>query len=171
MFNTNSKRFIAIVIVFLLLLELTLCQRSRPKPKKPKNRNRNRNRKKTADTIDHRIKCLSCYADMRLKFNPSNLCYNPYQNATQADILFLTQCSPFSRYCTVDISRINSVLAVIDRRCGPPDPPVCSHFCISKSYGVDTTVCTYCCTSKVNEDDDNYDEDLHANYTCPNEPH
>lgn len=166
MYLPRSRVILVLLLVVLIVMEMILGQSS---GSKRKNRNRNRKRKKTES--EPRVKCMTCYVDFRVKFDPNSLCYNPTLNQTLADELYLSQCSPFTRYCTVDIGRINKVLGIIDRRCGPANPPQCHPFCFTKGYGVEMSVCTYCCDGKVTEDDDDYDPDIHANYTCPTVPH
>ncbi len=102
------------------------------------------------------------------KFDNQYLYYNPSSNITLADQGHLTQCSPVTRFCTVDITRVNNVLAVVDRRCGLS---TCRHFCLAKGYGVERETCTYCCGGKLREDDEGFDEDESDNYKCPTIPH
>jgi len=161
---SKLHKTILLSIVILILIEISSSQR------RPNNRNRNRNRgRKPSDTPLERINCYSCYVDFTLqKFDNQHLCYNPNANITLADQEHLTQCSPVTRFCTVDITRVNNVLAIVDRRCGLS---TCRHYCLSKGYGVDRETCTYCCAGKLNEDDENFDEDSNSNYRCPTVPH
>ena len=159
---SKRERLLICLIAISLLIELSLSQT------KPKRRNRNRNRNRKQKEPEERLKCYSCYVDFSLKFNPKNLCYNPNLNQSLTDTLLLTQCSPFTKFCTVDITRVNKVLAIIDRRCGLP---TCREICLQKGYGVERETCTYCCKGKLTEDDDEYDEYEAGNYTCPTVPH
>ena len=162
MYIKANKQSLIVLIIIAVILVLSSAQNSRPKTK---NRNKSRSTRNW-------IKCMSCYVHFgKQMFDPTHLCYNPSLNNTESEFLYLTQCSPYSKYCIVDITRTNGELTIIDRRCGPPDQPECRELCFSKGYGIDTTVCTYCCKSKVTEDDDNYNGKEHANYTCPTGPH
>lgn len=144
--------------------------RKRPTPKR-----RKPNRKKTDQP--ERINCYTCYADFEKiplsVFNPvnyifNNLCYNPSTNYTMADSDYLTKCAPGTKFCMVDITRMNDVLLSVDRRCGGA---TCRKTCLARGYGVIRETCTFCCVGRVPEDDPEFDEDLHGNYKCPTEPH
>jgi hypothetical protein len=161
--NLKFYKIILFTILISILIELSLSQ------KKVDNRKKvNRNRGKNLEPME-RINCYSCYVDFTLqKFDNQHLCYNPSLNITLADQEHLTQCSPVTRFCTVDITRVNNVLAVVDRRCGLS---TCRHFCLAKGYGVERETCTYCCGGKLREDDEGFDEDESDNYKCPTIPH
>ncbi|XP_054157565.1 uncharacterized protein LOC128955912 [Oppia nitens] len=163
--SLREKRVISLLIILILFFDLCLCETTRkPKRRRP---NRPKSRKKTDEPP--RIRCYTCYVDFRsTRFTDKNHCYNPYLNTSLTDTFQLTQCSQYAKYCTVDIMRINSVIAVIDRRCGVS---TCRNICINKGYGVEFETCSYCCPGKLTEEDDDYDPDESDNYRCPNIEH
>lgn len=154
-------------------------QRRRPsgnrRPNRPKQRGKNRGGKPSGDDIG--IYCYTCYADFErvplTVFNPvtyiyNNPCYNPALNYTLTDNEYLTKCSSTTKYCMVDVTRMNGVLISVDRRCGQS---TCRKTCLSRGYGVIRETCTFCCGGRINEDHPDYDEEIHSVYKCPNEPH
>ena len=150
------------MLCFVILI-MSLSQRRNDR----RNRNRNRGRKPNEPEMD-RIHCYTCYLDFTLqRFDNLNSCYNPSLNITLAEQEHLTQCSPATRFCTVDITRVNDVLAIVDRRCGQS---TCQPLCVAKGYGIERQTCTYCCGGKLTEDDENFDEE-NNNYKCPTVPH
>ena len=184
-FSFSKASSFGVLFLFLLIaLELLLLEpvstQSSSKPsqnRKPARRRKpaNRNRKKPTD-IPERINCYTCLADFKKipmsVFNPSNfiftnLCYNPSANYTAADAEFLTKCSATTRFCVVDVTRMNDVLLSVDRRCGERNQ-LClgKPTCLAHGYGLVEETCTFCCGGRLTEDDPEYDEELHANYTC-----
>jgi hypothetical protein len=165
--NLKSYKIILFTILISILIELSLSQRrGNNNQRKVNNRNRGTN---VEPLPSKRINCYSCYVDFTLqKFDNQHLCYNPSLNITLADQEHLTQCSPVTRFCTVDITRVNNVLAVVDRRCGLS---TCRHFCLAKGYGVERETCTYCCGGKLREDEEGFDQKESDNYKCPTIPH
>ncbi|KAI2809459.1 hypothetical protein RDWZM_003274 [Blomia tropicalis] len=161
------------VLIWLILIGLfanvliNAQQRRRPNRRRKPSRN-----KKDQDV---RLNCYTCYADFEkiplTVFNPvnyiyTNLCYNPAQNFTMADHEYLTRCASSTKYCMVDITRMNDVLLSVDRRCGGS---TCRKTCLARGYGVIRETCTFCCGGRIPEDDPEYDEDFV--YKCPTEPH
>lgn len=125
-----------------------------------------RGRGRQPEPVDQRLNCYSCYVDFTIeKFRVNNLCYNPAYNWTLADQEHLTKCPRQSKFCTVDITRVNGGLGIVDRRCGGT---TCKYYCISKGYGVERETCTYCCSGKPNDDDEDFDEEAREKYkACP----
>src|SRR5882724_12319531 len=107
MLSKSQTRIICLLLIILLIIDLSLSQ-----TRKPKRKNRNRNRNRKAKDLENRLKCYTCYVDFSNKFDSKHLCYNPNMNETLTDTLLLTQCSPYTKFCTVDITRVNNVLAV-----------------------------------------------------------
>lgn len=182
--SSSSSLLLLLLITELIFLELLLelpepiagqrrtnPNRRRPSParrRRPLNRNR-----KPGTGEPERINCYTCFADFEkiplTIFNPSNFiinnaCYNPAVNYTLADAEYLTRCSATTRYCLVDVTRMNNVLLSVDRRCGERNQ--CRKTCLDRGYGLIKETCTFCCAGRVTEDDPGYDEELHANYTC-----
>lgn len=184
---SKASSFGVLFLFLLIALELLLLQlepvstQSSSKPsqnRKPARRRKpaNRNRKKPNSDVPERINCYTCLADFKKipmsVFNPSNfiftnLCYNPSANYTAADAEFLTKCSATTRFCVVDVTRMNDVLLSVDRRCGERNQ-LClgKPTCLAHGYGLVEETCTFCCGGRLTEDDPEYDEELHANYTC-----
>lgn len=172
----QSSSYIKLCIIFLLLTTFWVeGQRRRPSNRnRGRGRNRNRNR---GQPENNEIYCYTCYADFEnipsSVFNPvtyiyKNLCYNPATNYSMTDNEYLTKCSPSTKFCSVDITRMNNVLLSVDRRCGTA---TCRETCVARGYGVLRETCTFCCGGRVNEDSPEYDEEEHANYKCPGKPH
>lgn len=169
--------FLTSVLFGLLLLDL-LLDTSAQQRRRPGTRRRKPNRKPKPGDAPPAVNCYTCFADFEKiplsVFNPAhyiftNPCYNPSYNYTLADAEYLTRCSATTRYCMVDVTRMNDVLLSVDRRCGERN--VCRKTCLARGYGLIKETCTFCCGGRVAEDDPEYDEELHANYTCPGEPH
>lgn len=146
-----------------------------PGPGEPRGRARGRGRARNKD--DPGVWCYTCFADFEKIplsiFNPgsyiyNNLCYNPALNYSLTDHEYLTKCSEPTRYCMVDITRLNGVLLSVDRRCGAS---TCRKTCLSRGYGTIRETCTYCCGGRINEDNRLYNEEMHSIYRCPDEPH
>lgn len=98
----------------------------------------------------------------------NNLCYSPGSNFTAADHEHLTACPKPTKYCTVDITRVNDGLVVVDRKCGGS---TCNYFCINKGYGVEIETCTFCCPGKPvvtqEEPEEQEGEEPKPKYKCP----
>lgn len=162
----HSRLIKLLTLIFCLLIIIDVIEGQ--SKRRPSSR-----RRKPKPGQDKRLQCYTCYADFEKVsssiFNPgnyifNNLCYNIAQNYTAADAEFLTRCSTPTKYCMVDITRMNGVLLSVDRRCGGT---TCRNTCLARGYGVIRDTCTFCCGGRFTEDDPEYDEEIHANYKCP----
>lgn len=166
----SCKQILLILLLIAIICELSSQQNSKPKRK---NRNKNRNRKKS--DVEEGITCLTCYVDFRRQpFKATHPCYNPGHNKTESNYLYLTRCPLNVKYCAVEITRANSVLQDVDRRCHQASDnqkdKVPIDFCQIKGYGVVNKACTFFCPGIVTEDNPEYDPDVHDNFTCPYYP-
>ena len=168
---------IDMLFMLMIVYDPVLSQQQQQRKPKPTRKRKPPRRKGQKGANDNRLNCYTCYADFEriplTVFNPvnyiyNNLCYNPSQNYTLADHEYLTKCSGTTKFCMVDITRMNDVLLSVDRRCGGA---TCRKTCLDRGYGVIRETCTFCCGGRTTEDDPEYDEEQHDMYKCPNEAH
>lgn len=114
------------------------------------------------EDLKTRLVCFSCVADFGSGgFDTTNICINPLQNATIAKDELLTICPPFSRFCKVDIVRINGAFKSILRGCGDS---ICNDSCFQKGYGIEIETCTFCCKGI---DLDEFSDETSGKFVCP----
>lgn len=116
---------------------------------------------------DTRIKCFVCSADWtNSRLDPTDLCYDPYQNESLATEQFMVSCSQPTKYCNVEITTINYAFTGLKRGCGSQ---ACAEYCLINGFGLDYTSCLSCCpesgsairlgnqTTTPNPDDEDYE--------------
>ncbi|RWS25491.1 hypothetical protein B4U80_02754, partial [Leptotrombidium deliense] len=112
--------------------------------------------------VTARVQCLECSIEFGyLRFDPSNLCYNPALNFSMVKHKFVTICPLESRFCITEIVRVNGVFVGINRKCGVSS---CLEACFQKGFGVERESCTYCCNGIQAED---FNEETGKSYNCP----
>lgn len=118
---------------------------------------------KVLEELKTRLVCLSCESDFSAghKFDETDLCYNPWRNVTIAKDELLTMCPPFSRFCKVELVRVNGMFGSISRKCGDVH---CRDMCFQKGFGVNREQCNFCCRGV---DLDELSERSAKNFNCP----